>query len=385
MSDKDLVHVVHEQGMPRRDFLRKSALVAVPLVLGSVVLPASAAYIPPTRARGTTRISVRDKGAYGDGLHDDTAAFQAAVNALPSTGGTVYVPAGTYLIDAVRSVRLRSLMHFEMAVDAKLVAKPNSSERSKVLYVYKIKDVEISGGQIVGERDRHTGTTGEWGHAIQVLGSERVTVRDTRLSRCWGDGMSIGVAAVYNAASILSKDVVVSNIVSTGNRRQGLSICGVIGVKVYDSEFSNTSGTKPECGIDIEPSEPDIASDVHIENCLVRGNAKYGILSYKRVSNVTIKNCIIEQNGSCGLVTVGSSNVMVTGNGIRNNSATGLFVQDGSKYVTVTGNTFFNNYNRLGNRDRIDFTQTGWSSKVERDILIRGVVVDIKILTNYYQ
>ena len=37
-------------------------------------------------------------GAIGDGVHDDTAAFQAAFAALPSTGGTVHLAAKTYLI-----------------------------------------------------------------------------------------------------------------------------------------------------------------------------------------------------------------------------------------------------------------------------------------------
>ena len=34
---------------------------------------------------------------------------------LPTAGGTVHVPAGDYLIDPVRSVRLRNRMHLEMA------------------------------------------------------------------------------------------------------------------------------------------------------------------------------------------------------------------------------------------------------------------------------
>lgn len=42
-------------------------------------------------------INVRDYGAVGDGVTDDTAAIQAAVNATP-TGTTVYFPAGTYAV-----------------------------------------------------------------------------------------------------------------------------------------------------------------------------------------------------------------------------------------------------------------------------------------------
>ena len=45
-------------------------------------------------------VSVKDFGAVGDGVADDTAAIQAAVAALPSTGGGLYFPAGTYLVSS---------------------------------------------------------------------------------------------------------------------------------------------------------------------------------------------------------------------------------------------------------------------------------------------
>jgi hypothetical protein len=43
-------------------------------------------------------ISVKDFGAVGDGIVDDTAAIQAAINSLPSTGGVVVLTAGRFLI-----------------------------------------------------------------------------------------------------------------------------------------------------------------------------------------------------------------------------------------------------------------------------------------------
>jgi polygalacturonase len=385
LKHNQLVHAKGTAGMPRRDFLQTSLLVTLPLITGGFSIPALA-YVAPTRSRGTAVRSVRDYGARGDGVHDDTAAFQAAINSLPSTGGTVTVPAGKYLIDAVKSVRLRSRMHLKISSDAQLIAKTNSAQRYNVLYVYKVSDVEISGGRIIGDRERHTGTLGEWGHGIFVRGSTRVTIRDIHISKCWGDGMSIGSALVYQAPSIPSDDVAVANIVSTGNRRQGLSIGGSRNIRVYDSEFSNSHGTKPECGIDIEPDDPGTSYTVHIENCLLRNNAKYGLLAYKRSHGTTVTRCTIERNGSCGLVTVGSRDLGLTSNTIRYNSATGLFIQDGTVDCGVSGNTFYGNYTRLGIIDRTDFTYTGTSSKTERDILVRGTgISDIRVGTNYYK
>src|SRR5207248_4356964 len=43
--------------------------------------------------------SIKTFGAVGDGSHDDTSAFAAGVNQVRN--GTLYVPAGTYVINAV--------------------------------------------------------------------------------------------------------------------------------------------------------------------------------------------------------------------------------------------------------------------------------------------
>jgi hypothetical protein len=46
-------------------------------------------------------VSVKDFGAVGDGVTNDTAAIQAAVDFLTPGGGTVYLPSGTYLVDTI--------------------------------------------------------------------------------------------------------------------------------------------------------------------------------------------------------------------------------------------------------------------------------------------
>lgn len=49
-------------------------------------------------------VTVKSYGAVGDGLHDDTAAIQAAIDALEAQGGgTLAVPAGTYLLNSYSS------------------------------------------------------------------------------------------------------------------------------------------------------------------------------------------------------------------------------------------------------------------------------------------
>lgn len=332
----------------RRAFLRAGALA----VLALPVLPVAAAFastpgfVPPRRMHGRARVNVRDTGARGDGVHDDTAAFQRAIDSLPAQGGTVEVPAGDYLIDPVRQVRLRSRMYLKLAPQAKLVAEANAADRSYVLLVEQVEDVEVSGGSIVGDRDRHLGSTGEWGHGIAVRGASRVTVRDIRISRCWGDGISIGGTMVGRGPSRqarMSEDVVVSRVACIGNRRQGLTIGRSRGVRVHDSEFSDTAGTKPECGIDVEPDRPGSAQDVHIENCLVRGNRGSGIQLYWRTSDITVRRCTIERNGGFGILGVFTVGGAITGNQIHDNGLFGIKLSRQSSRYRVSGNRFRNN------------------------------------------
>lgn len=46
----------------------------------------------------TPTVSVKDFGAKGDGSTDDVSAIQAAIDSLPDSGGTVFFPAGTYML-----------------------------------------------------------------------------------------------------------------------------------------------------------------------------------------------------------------------------------------------------------------------------------------------
>lgn len=49
--------------------------------------------------------NVKDFGAVGDGVADDRAAIQAAINSCPSTGGGVFFPPGTYAISSALKLK----------------------------------------------------------------------------------------------------------------------------------------------------------------------------------------------------------------------------------------------------------------------------------------
>src|SRR3569623_2089984 len=88
-------------GTTKRKFsMKKNLMIAVAsLSLSAVALPAAASNwwdATPNISIGSASVNVKNKGALGNGSHDDTAAIQSAINSLPSSGGTVVIPAGRY-------------------------------------------------------------------------------------------------------------------------------------------------------------------------------------------------------------------------------------------------------------------------------------------------
>ena len=79
------------------------------------------------------------------------------------------------------------------------------------------------------------------------------------------------------------------------------------------------------------------------------------------------------------------SGITVTGNTVRYNSATGIVFNDGTQNLTHSGNLSYCNYTRLGAKNRTPFTLTGWTTKIERDILKRGTLTNVVIGSNNYQ
>jgi parallel beta-helix repeat protein len=331
-----------EVSSARRGFLRNSMALMVPMALPVFSMPFAAWCNRMPGVPDAPVINVRDKGARGDGAHDDTAAIQAAIDALPADGGTVTIPDGTYMIDAARSINLRSNTRLQMTPAATLSAMVNDLERSHVIKVWRADNVQIVGGRVVGERNGHRGMTGEWGYGINIEASNNVRVTGTHISDCWGDGIWIGGIG-RRAGVTVSTDVTLDHVVSTNNRRQGLSIGPVRGVTVIHSTFSNTHGTKPQAGIDIEPQGQGPASDITFSDCTITGNQGTGLEVHQNVTGVVLKNCKVHDNGGYGVLSAGASQLTISENLIAGNGLVGIAVSPSTSHVQITGNTLTGN------------------------------------------
>lgn len=232
---------------------------------------------------------------------DDTKAFNDAIKSISSDCNTVYIPAGTYKIDAETGILLKSNMNFVMSPNAILQAINNSSKSYNVIRVRDCCNVTISGGHIRGERYGHGGTSGEWGMGIGLYDCTNITLTGIGISNCWGDGIYIGSSREenykYGDYSVGCKQITVTNCNVNNNRRNNLSIVCADYVTIDQCEFNYANGTAPQYGIDIETnvySNP--CEHITISNSSFTGNAQASIGIITAANDINIVGCTL--NGS---------------------------------------------------------------------------------------
>ncbi len=289
-------------------------------------------------------VNAKTYGAKGDGTTNDTAALQAAVNAVAGSGGTLIVPMGVYMLDAVVGLQLKSQMTLQMQTNAVLRAIPNNKTGYNMVNIFNANNVNVLGGTIEGERFKHMGTAGEWGHCLVINRSTNVVVEDVTAKECWGDGFYVGGAA--------TKAITFCKVVADRNRRQGMSITSVDGLQIYDSVFKNTAGTEPEAGLDIEPNLGSTVTNVLITRSLFDNNAGGGMqIGPAGVDKATtfVTKTIIDGNTftNNGIGALSPPNAAInlsssSGNTLRNNTITGN-VGSGITVVETTGSVVTGN------------------------------------------
>src|SRR5262245_62209318 len=88
--------------------------------------------VAPVEVQNAVTLNLADFGAAGDGVADDGPAFQSALDALASAGGgTLFVPAGRYLVTTPVAKSFSSLTNATITIQGvpsnKMPAPPTAS------------------------------------------------------------------------------------------------------------------------------------------------------------------------------------------------------------------------------------------------------------------
>ncbi len=115
----------------------------------------------------------------------------------------------------------------------------------------------------------------EWRHALAFHGCVDVTLEGFSSNESGGDGLYVNSGPGMKRGC---RNVKIRNCVFDRNYRQGISVIGVDGFVVEDTELTNTKGTPPQSGIDFEPNHKDQAlCGIVMRRCLVAGNEGKGL------------------------------------------------------------------------------------------------------------
>lgn len=286
-------------------------------------------------------INVEDFGAIGDGKTDDTKALQKALDSVLPLGGKVIIPRGVYMVDALRGIQIKSNTKVFLDGEAYLKAIPNSSRSYSIARITGAENVAMVGGHLAGERYEHSGNAGEWGMGLSIRRSKNIIIKNVVATDNWGDGFYV---------SDQSENIVFCSVTADGNRRQGMSIISGSNIEVYNSVFKNTSGVKPQSGLDIEPNNGDTVQNVVVSSSKFLNNAGAGIASYVApgnkksiVSDVLIEKNIVAENKNGGSVIFNSRNVKMIDNILINNSGNAIHFNNESHSGVIEKNVVYRN------------------------------------------
>lgn len=281
----------------------------------------------------------------GDGETDDTLAIQSTLNAAHDGEGNneVFIPDGTYMMNLTtfswRALLVPANITIQMTSGATLKAFPCNLQNYALMYISKpnITIIGEQGAQLVGERDGHYGVGGEWGMGFYLNGATDLLIDGLEISEFWGDG-------IYVTGN--TKRAVLQNLVANHNRRQGMSIVYGNDMLIKDCVFSNTAGTDPEAGIDIEPNQDQYASNITILGCNFYNNSGSGLqlgswLDEILVWNISVLCNTFSHNVYSAFYADKTSGVLLSNNYIISNPY-GVATAESAIDFIVTGNVIVN-------------------------------------------
>ncbi|MDR6551043.1 chitobiase/beta-hexosaminidase C-terminal domain-containing protein [Paenibacillus qinlingensis] len=277
----------------------------------------------PIVTTAANEINVKNYGAKGDGSTNDTQAFYDALDAIPASGGTLRIPAGTYVLPPMPGKETR----------------PYSQIKHHLLLEGR------DNVHIVGDGDSsvlHFTSADHYG--IRLLNATNSSIRNVKLELA-------NKPFLRHNRSLLditgSKGIVAEHVTVANSGGSGIQVDASTGVSIQGSTVigSNMSGILL------------VASrQVYVENSTLKGNRDHAIFVNKQGSlarqseYIRLAGNVIDGEGNSeqsGIAFASGDNILATGNTIKNTHMAGvLFYYTSEVYptdkITVTGNTLIN-------------------------------------------
>lgn len=256
-------------------------------------------------------LNLRDFGAKGDGLQQDTEALQSAINKASSLtdGGRVLVPAGSYLIGAVQ---LKSGVDLVLEQDATLIGSlditsyyDETGKLQALLYADNASQMSISGAGTIDGRGRELSLIiNEMHHSGQRVEADFNHWRNRSNHRP-------SILAFHHCQQLKIYDIQIKNAASWVQHYAACTDLHIDNIRVDSDCYWNNDGIDiNDCkkvqitGCFINSADDAIClkstmgpgefnEDIYISDCVLRSSAnglKFGTESQGGFRNVRIKN-----------------------------------------------------------------------------------------------
>ncbi|MDO5582070.1 MAG: glycosyl hydrolase family 28 protein [Planctomycetia bacterium] len=313
-------------------------------------------------AENPTTFNVRSYGAKGDGKIKDTAAIQKAIDVCTANGGgTVLVPAGTYLIG---SIFLKNNVDFHLAQGAMLLGSPDKEDYNKVDVCPQNREnkYESSFGAhlILCIEQKNVSLRGPGridGNSLKFIVDKKGVPYPAQDKIPWRPSQMLYFVESEN---IRVQDIELTNSTYWTSLYLGCSHVFIRGVKIKNSRNPHTHNGD---GIDIDCCEYVSVSDCHIDSaddCITLRGDVDKLKTPRQCRFITITNCVLSTPCNCFRFGVG--------NGQVNNITI-------SNIVIETARTAFN---------FVSSWRKGSRGTDICDVRINNVCIDCQILVHMY-
>jgi hypothetical protein len=293
---------------------KQTTLAAMPYV------PAGTGAVTTTvQAKLREFVSVKDFGAVGNGIADDTAAIQAAIAAA----NFVIIPEGTYLTTASLTLKNNLIIDCRGTIQA--------ATQSTIVDWTSVNDTTWIGGIISGNNS----TASQNGHSLN--NSNRNKLLNFTVTNCLNKGVNV---AGSSSGNLLSPNRISGATSATG---VGLSL---FGANVLNNEIRGGVYTANRIGVSLNAASYNRISNIDVSANTDIGVTVDGVVTasgdggkYNEFVNV-IANGTTTSSSYAGIyLGNGSSYNKFIGFAANNNSGAGVRLSAGAGYECV-GNVF---------------------------------------------
>src|SRR6266704_1368011 len=292
---------------------------------------------------------VKEFGASGDGFSDDWGAIQKIINhAVDAKGGTLYFPAGVYMLSRDIVIPLSDMSIRGCGTSSILRMLPKSS--SNVITVKGLNRISISDIQIDGNK----------------ANVAQIAIQYTKLSGIW----------LQNCNGVTIKNCYIHDSYVSGIMANGGCSNLIISNNRLENNFDNQIYIRAQ---DQSPYTPCTYGTINANECNNGSFSGIQILgsSYFAITGNTCHGNGPTQGQGDGIGSEGASHITISGNTCTNNGVQGIqtrFTNETgtnqvSSHIAITGNEVYGNTANGGDAGGIGINATD-------DVVVAGNIIN---------